>query len=450
MGRTLLTGVIEGFYGRPWTMAGRVALFDRLAALGLDAYFYAPKDDLHHRALWRDPYPATDADDLGELIRACRQRGLRFIYGISPGLDIRYSHGSEIDCLRARFEQVQRLGGEDFAILFDDIPARMAPGDLDRWGSLASAQCHVSNALCAFTRERHPHSRFVFCPTAYCGRMARAGLGGPDYLGIVGRELSPEIDIAWTGPEIISPEITVAHVRDLQQVLHRKPLIWDNLHANDYDGRRFFCGPYSGRPLALRGEVSGLLSNPNVELELNDVPLRTLAAFVHAEGAYDAREAYVSAMREWWPSFAVAGRRLTFEDLILFGDCYYLPHEDGPEARTFYDLARAMIGRDPAAWGDERALVRDRAVRLREFCTGVSDLRDRLLFHALSRRAFELREEVDLLERYLVSRAAHPDGAVRSDYHLPGTYRGGMLARLQGLLTQQPDGSFVPSTETDR
>ena len=190
----------------------------------------------------------------------------------------------------------------------------------------------MANAVFTWIREREPHGRLAFCPTAYCGRMVRAELGGKDYLPIVGRELVRDIDIMWTGPDIISREISVAHVQELRRVLGRKPLIWDNLHANDYDGRRFFCGPYSGRPLELRTEVSGLLSNPNNEQPLNFVPLRTLAEFVRSDKAWDARIAYESAMEAWLPSFATIGRPIALEDLILFGDCYYLPHEEGLEA----------------------------------------------------------------------------------------------------------------------
>jgi hypothetical protein len=35
--------------------------------------------------------------------------------------------------------------------------------------------------------------------------------------------------------------------------------------------------------------------------------------------------------------------------------------------------------------------------------------------------------------------------ACRSDFHLPGTYRGGLVARLQRLLVQHPDGTFEPA-----
>ena len=307
-----LSGAIEGFYGQPWTHAERVALFDWLAAWGLNTYLYAPKDDLKHRALWREPYTDEESGALQRLIEACHARGLHFIFGLSPGLDIRYGAEADRDRLRRRFDQLLTLGCRHFSLLFDDTSGRLDGGDADRWSSLAAAQSDVANGVFTWIRSRDRESRFVFCPTAYCGRMAQAGLGGPDYLSTVGRDLLPEIDIFWTGPEIISREISLAHARELGAMLRRKPIIWDNLHANDYDGRRFFCGPYSGRPLELRNEVNGLLSNPNNELPLNFVPLRTLAAFVRCHGAWDARSAYLSAMEEWLPHFATIGGAACF------------------------------------------------------------------------------------------------------------------------------------------
>jgi protein O-GlcNAcase / histone acetyltransferase len=447
MTTTFLSGVIEGFYGQPWTEAERFELFELMAAWELNTYFYAPKDDLHHRARWREPYASSEAERLERLIQSCRTHDLRFIYGLSPGLDIRYGHEAELASLHRRVDQMLALGCEHFALLFDDIPDRLEPADLERWGTLAPAQCHVANALFAWTRERRPAARFLFCPTAYCGRMAAAKLGGEGYLEALGRELLPEIDIFWTGPEIVSREITVAHVREVRAVLQRKPLIWDNLHANDYDGRRFFCGPYSGRPPELRDEVSGVLSNPNNEFALNYVPLRTLAEFVRRTGTWDARNAYLAAMRDWLPSFATAGQPFALEDLVLLGDCYYLPYEEGPAAMALYERARGMLARHPAAWGDDAPEFLAQAGRLRAVCARLAELRHRPLFHALSRRIWELREELDLLDRYVASKstAGNHDIPVTSDFHLPGTYRGGMVARLQRLLVQQPDGTFTPA-----
>jgi protein O-GlcNAcase/histone acetyltransferase len=281
--------------------------------------------------------------------------------------------------------------------------------------------------------------------------MAERKLGGDGYLSTIGRELLPEIEVFWTGPEIISRQITVAHVRELRNILRRKPLIWDNLHANDYDGRRFYCGPYAGRAPELRSEVSGLLSNPNNEFPLNYVPLRTLAEFVRCADKWDARQAYLSAMRGWLPCFATIGQPVTLEDLILFGDCYYLPHEEGPEAEALYGLTRSLLAKKPADWGEEASAFRRQAARLREFCIRMTELRHRPLFYALSRRVWELREELDLLERYVEfkSRGGPPGVGCRSDCHLPATYRGGLVSRLQHLLVQQPNGTLAPPNPND-
>src|SRR5688572_18850752 len=173
-----LSGVIEGFYGQPWSQAERFELFDWMAAWGLNAYLYAPKDDLKHRAIWRETYTPAESETLCALIQQCRQKGLTFIYALGPGLDIRYSNPADLECLRKRLAQLMDLGCENFGLLFDDIPDRMAPEDAARWSSFASAQCHVTNELFRWTRERGPMSRFFFCPTPYCGRMAERNYGG--------------------------------------------------------------------------------------------------------------------------------------------------------------------------------------------------------------------------------------------------------------------------------
>ncbi len=441
------SGVIEGFYGKPWSQAERLTLFAAMAAWGLNTYVYAPKDDLKHRATWRELYTSAEAQSVGELIQACRRRNLRFIYALAPGLDLRYSAAEDLARLQERIAQTQSLGGEHFALLFDDIPDQLDGEDLRRWGSLAAAQCHVANALFRWMRERSPAARFLFCPTPYCGRMAQLQVGGAGYLEVVGRELSPGIDVFWTGPEIISREIPIAHIRELQSVLRRRPLIWDNLHANDYDGRRFFCGPYSGRPPALRSAVSGLLSNPNCEFSLNFVPLRTLAEFVRSPESYAPRAAYLAAMREWWPHFVTVGKPLAFEDLVLLGDCFYLPHEEGAEAEDLCRSAADLLARNPADGGDQVAALRQRVRRLREVCVRLTTLRDRSLFHALSRRVWELGEELEMLERCLAIRSV-PSSANRasgSDLGVPEVYGGGMISRLQRLFVHGPDGRLVPA-----
>lgn len=58
-----LSGVIEGFYGKPWTGEQRMKLFARLNKLGMNMYLYAPKDDIKHRSAWRELYTV---EEMGE------------------------------------------------------------------------------------------------------------------------------------------------------------------------------------------------------------------------------------------------------------------------------------------------------------------------------------------------------------------------------------------------
>lgn len=440
--------MIEGFYGPPWSPAERDELLAALPGWGLNTYLYGPKDDLHHRALWREPYPEAEAGRLAELIAGCARRGVQFFYALGPGLDLRFGDAADRERLRARLAQLMDLGARHFALLFDDIPDRMRDEDRSRFGSFAAAQADVANELLAFVRGRVPDARLLFCPTPYCGRMAAAGLGGVGYLETLGRTLHPDFGVCWTGPEIISREITVAHVREVAALLRRPPVIWDNLHADDYDGRRMFLGPYAGRPPELRAEVAGVLSNPNTEYALNHVALRTLGDWLRAGDSWEPRAAYLRALGEWLPRFATVAGAADAGDLALFADCFYLPYEDGPGAQALFAALRRLVETDPAIWtAAEVEAFRGPATRLRDFCTGLAALRDRALFAALWRRVWELREELDLLLAWVRQKEADPQAAPRSDFHLPGTYRGGFVARVQGLLEQRADGTFVAASD---
>ena len=70
--------------------------------------------------------------------------------------------------------------------------------------------------------------------------------------------------------------ILESSVDELSEVILRPPVIWDNIHANDYDQRRLFLGPYVGRSVELIPKLNGVLTNPNCEYGANYVPIHTL------------------------------------------------------------------------------------------------------------------------------------------------------------------------------
>nr|XP_029134990.1 LOW QUALITY PROTEIN: protein O-GlcNAcase [Labrus bergylta] len=274
--RKFISGVVEGFYGRPWTMEQRKELFRRQQKWGLNTYLYAPKDDYKHRMFWRELYSVEEAEQLMTLISAAKEHGIEFIYAISPGLDITFSNQKEVSALKRKLDQVTHFGCKSFALLFDDIDHNMCPADKEVFSSFAHAQVSITNEIYQYLGE--PET-FLFCPTEYCGTFCYPNVPQSPYLHTVGEKLLPSIDVLWTGPKVVSKDISVESIEEVSRILRRAPVIWDNIHANDYDQKRLFLGPYKGRSTELIPRLKGVLTNPNCEFESNFVAIHTLATW---------------------------------------------------------------------------------------------------------------------------------------------------------------------------
>uniref|UniRef100_A0A3B4VK06 protein O-GlcNAcase n=1 Tax=Seriola dumerili TaxID=41447 RepID=A0A3B4VK06_SERDU len=290
-----------GFYGRPWSMDQRKVLFQ---CWGLNTYLYGPKDDLKHRLLWREVYSPEEEAQLRTLIVEAQSRGLRFVYALSPGQDIVFSSACDLTLLKRKLRQVSDLGCQAFAILFDDIDHSMCQADSEAFSSFAHAQVNVTNEIYRFLGEPPV---FLFCPTEYCGSLCSPSVSKSPYLQTVGEDLLPNITVIWTGSKVISRKLSVDCLAEVESVLQRPPLIWDNLHANDYDSRRLFLGPFKGREPQLRSHLRGLLLNPNCEFEANYIPLHTLGSWYRAgkeerkdeECEYCPDRALSAALHDW-------------------------------------------------------------------------------------------------------------------------------------------------------
>ncbi|XP_069756464.1 protein O-GlcNAcase isoform X2 [Narcine bancroftii] len=274
--KKFLCGVVEGFYGRPWSMEQRKELFRRMRKWGLNTYLYAPKDDYKHRMFWREMYSVEEAEQLMQLISAAKEHSIEFVYAISPGLDITFSNQKEVATLKRKLDQVSQFGCKSFALLFDDIDHNMCPADKEVFSSFAHAQLSVTNEIYQYLEEPE---HFLFCPTEYCGTFCYPNVAHSPYLRTVGEKLLPGIDVLWTGPKVVSKDISVESIEEVTKILKRSPLIWDNLHANDYDQKRLFLGPYKGRSTELIPRLKGVLTNPNCEFEGNFVAIHTLATW---------------------------------------------------------------------------------------------------------------------------------------------------------------------------
>ncbi len=186
-------GVIEGFYGPPWSHDARLALVDFLADRDMNAYVYAPKGDPKHRDTWREPYDSAEAGRFRELAAHCQQVGVRFGFALSPGLDIDYAAPADRDALTGKLDPLLADGVDWIVLALDDIPNR--PG-------LASEQADLVGWLAGRLA-----ARVTLVPTEYVGTHPSA------YLSVLGDELPDGVDVMWTGPTVCSPRIDAADAR---------------------------------------------------------------------------------------------------------------------------------------------------------------------------------------------------------------------------------------------
>ncbi|XP_041259031.1 protein O-GlcNAcase-like isoform X2 [Onychostruthus taczanowskii] len=301
-------------------MDQRKLLFQWLQHRGLNCYMYAPKDELKHRLLWREPYTEHEAARMRSLIEAAQEQGVEFIFAVSAGQDMVFSSAGDRLLLQQKLRQVAAVGCRSFALLFDDIDPCMCQADRDVFPSLAQAQASVANEV---YQELGQPSIFLFCPTEYCSSLCSPSPSQSCYLQTIGQELLPGIAVIWTGPKVVSQELSAELLEEVEAVLRRRPVIWDNLYANDYDCRRVFLGPYMGRAPGLTSRLQGLLLNPNCELQANFIPIHTLGTWFQSElgscahpdragmegaledsqgaqdGSYSPQEALELALRDW-------------------------------------------------------------------------------------------------------------------------------------------------------
>jgi hyaluronoglucosaminidase len=284
-------GIVEGFYGEPWSHDDRLWWIDRLGDWGMNRYVHAPKEDPYHRDRWREPYPAREQREFGELIEHGRKRGVEVGFAFSPGLSIEYSSAVDRATLREKLATFAQQGARFFALALDDVPSALVH-ESDRRAFRSLAEAHVALAHELYEAMDDAATLWVI-PTDYLGTEST------DYLEGLGEALPPAIEIGWTGRTVLAPEITKEQARGRAETLRRRVLLWDNTPAADGPMRPMLhLAPYRGRAPELAEHVSGVLLNPMAHARASSVGVRTAARYLEAPDRYDPEAAFVEATRE--------------------------------------------------------------------------------------------------------------------------------------------------------
>ena len=284
-------GVVEGFYGMPWSHAVRLSLIEFYGRHKLNTHIYGPKDDPYHSSPnWRLPYPEKEQRNIKELVEACRRNRVDFVWAIHPGKDIKWNEEDYQNLVR-KFNLMYADGVRSFAIFFDDISGE---------GTNPNKQVELLNRLTKeFVKAKGDVSPLIICPTDYSKLWAKADEDGP--LSIYGRTLDPSVRVFWTG-DVVCSDVTKETLDWVDSRIKRPAFFWWNYAVTDYVRNLILQGPVYGLDTSLTNkDMCGLVSNPMEHGEASKLSLYSVADYTWNPAAYNPIDSWERGLEVMMP-----------------------------------------------------------------------------------------------------------------------------------------------------
>ncbi|AEK23903.1 beta-N-acetylglucosaminidase [Capnocytophaga canimorsus] len=282
-------GVVEGFYGTPWSHEKRIRQIEFYGKHKLNTYIYGPKDDPYHSSPnWRLPYPEKEALQIKELVQKSNENYVDFVWAIHPGKDIRWNEEDRQNLLK-KFEKMYALGVRAFAVFFDDISGE---------GTNPQKQAELLNFLHnEFVAQKKDVNPLIMCPTEY-----NKAWSNPEksYLETLGETLHPSIEIMWTGNTVVA-DIDKPTMQWINAKIKRKAYIWWNFPVSDYVRNHMLLGPAYGNTSDIKNDMSGFVSNPMEHPEASKIAIYGVADYTWNLEKYNSDTAWKNAIAEMMP-----------------------------------------------------------------------------------------------------------------------------------------------------
>lgn len=285
-------GVVEGFYGIPWSHEARLRQLRFYGENKMNTYIYGPKNDPYHSCPgWRKPYPEKESAQIRELVKVATENEVNFVWAIHPGQDIKWND-EDRRLLIAKLESMYNLGVRSFAVFFDDISGE---------GTDPHRQADLLNYIDRhFVKAKPDVTPLVMCPTEY-NRSWSNPKG--NYLTTLGEKLDPSIQIMWTGDKVVA-DIKEESMEWINARIRRPAYIWWNFPVSDYVRDHLLLGPVYGNDTHIASAMSGFVTNPMEHAEASKIAIYGVADYAWNPGQYDAQQTWEAAIREVLPGAA--------------------------------------------------------------------------------------------------------------------------------------------------
>ena len=332
-------GLVEGYYGNPYSEADRMSLFEMFGRMKMNVYIYGPKDDVYHKDRWRENYPADLGNKIREYVDAAKANKVDFVWAIHPGNDIQWNDTDRRNVVN-KLKSMYELGVRTFAVFFDDVWG----GEGTRGDKQAELMNYVTDELAKAYDDVKP---CIICPTQY-----NKGWSNGDYLTTLGSTMNKDVRIMWTGNSVVDM-INKSDMQWINSQISRKAYIWLNYPVTDYCINHLLMGPTYGNDLDIADMLSGFTANPMEYAEASKLSLFSIGDYNWNMPAYDADASWEAAIEYLMPRNKEAFRFFCENNVDLGVNTHGLRRtNESPEfveAKNEYD-AKMVQGDEQAAF----------------------------------------------------------------------------------------------------
>ncbi|MGZ9761992.1 beta-N-acetylglucosaminidase domain-containing protein [Mycoplasma sp. 394] len=336
-------GVVEGYYGNPWSLQDRQDYMKWGSYYKLNAYMYSPKDDPKHRIKWRELYTQDELDRLIKpLAKLGNQTKVRFIYTLHPFSDSRMTianYDSDLKVLKAKFKQVIDAGVRQIGVLGDDFGKPFKSGnDQNAETQSENQQKKFLEDLVSWLKELKKDYPDLVLTIPY---VVDEYMGdGQKYFA----SFPPEVSVVMTSGAIFGT-VNNDWLKKYDQTLSNQiqtqntdskttanmvnpPLLWINWPVSDQAKTKLILGGYKNflKPDVDASKFSGLLLNPMQQEQPSKV-----AIFGGANYAWKVWKSDAEADKIWENSFKHVLNNSEFDNAVSI---------------AFREIAKHMIHQD--------------------------------------------------------------------------------------------------------
>lgn len=334
-------GIIEGYYGVPYSEEVTEDLFRFMARYKMNSYMYGAKSDLYHSQLWEKPYPLTitpeqkkigmmTQDMMRNMAKVATANKVNFIWAIHPGTAFFDTKSDGVlGKIMEKYESMYKLGMRQFGVFVDDcgVPDDSASLNIGarrltalqqlvdkRWNRKGAAPADTVKPL-NYVPQLYAYS---WVSKEQAGRFFHSLSATPKktVIYITGKNI-------WSVPNNEDPAI-------VSKWLGREVGWWWNYPCNDNDMDKLFVSDMyanfhdekhidNDAKVTDSLSVKTLISNPMQQGAASKIALFSIGDYAWNNAAFDVRKSFEAAVP------AVVGKQYAEAYLTV---CPYLRHYD--------------------------------------------------------------------------------------------------------------------------